>query len=166
MDLLYRFEGSLDEPVVLGPVVAGLRIDWTFSGRVTAGALAGARAWGTDYQLLRRDGIAVFDARDTFEVPGGHVQAAANGYVLAPDGVEMPAVEEMLDPAFQPADVRFLIHGYGTCETGVPDHEQLNRALVKVDGWVNMGTGELVFEGRAVAADAAVALGAGVAAAA
>jgi hypothetical protein len=152
MELLYRFEGTLDQPTVLGPVVPGLRLDWTFSGRSTAGRLAGGRAWGTDYQLLRRDGIALFDARDTIAVDGGHVQAIARGYVMAPEGAAMPTVEAMLDPGFQPADIRYLIHGYGVLETGVPAYEDLNRALVKVDGWVNMATGELVFDGRAVPA--------------
>jgi hypothetical protein len=75
----------------------------------------------------------------------------------------MPTVEEMLDPAFQPADVRYLIHGHGVCETGVPAYEHLNQVLVRVSGWVNMATGELVFEGRAVHADAAAARGPGIA---
>jgi hypothetical protein len=45
---------------------------------------------------------------------------------------------------------------YALCQTGVPAYEHLNRTLVKIDGYVNNATGELMFEGRAVAATTAV----------
>jgi hypothetical protein len=85
MELLYRAEGQLDEPVAIGPVPGGNRVDFYFEGHVTAGKLAGGRFWGVDYQTQREDGVGVFDARDTFEVEGGHVHAHAHGYVLPTD---------------------------------------------------------------------------------
>ena len=131
MELLYRAEGQLAEPVVIGPVPGANRVDFYFEGRVTAGTLAGNRFWGVDYQTQREDGVGVFHARDTFEVPGGHVHAHAHGYVL-------PTEEGAA-----------RIHGYGLLETGVPALEHLNRTVVEVTGSVNMETGALVFEGRA-----------------
>jgi hypothetical protein len=131
MELLYRAEGRLADPVVIGPVPGANRVDFYFEGRVTAGKLAGSRFWGVDYQTQREDGVGLFDARDTFEVDGGHVLAHAHGYVLLSDGGSA------------------RIHGYGLLETGVPELEHLNRAVVEVTGSVDMDTGELVFEGRA-----------------
>lgn len=151
MTLLYRFEGRLGEPAPIGPVPGGLRLDIPFEGRLVDGLLAGGRGWGYDYLLQRIDGTAVIDARDTFEIPGGHLHAQARGFVVAAAGARMPSVDEMLSPGFSPADVRLLINGYALCQTGVPEYEHLNRTLVKVDGWVNNATGELVLEGRAVA---------------
>jgi hypothetical protein len=147
-DLLYRFEGSLAAPAPVGPVAEGLRLDIPFEGRIVAGELAGGRAWGVEYLLQRRDGVAILDARDTLEIPGGHLHARVAGHGLAPDGARMPTVEEMLDPAFRPADLRYVVNAFAFCQTGVPEYEHLNRTLVKVDGWYNPGTGELVFEGR------------------
>lgn len=160
MELLYRYEGILDEPAPVGPVPGGIRIDIEFRGELTDGILAGGRGWGSEYLLQRSDGVGQIDARDTFELPGGgFLHAKAKGFVLPPEGVVPPPIEAMLDPAFEPADLRMLIHGYALCSTGAPEFEYLNRALIKVNGWVNNGTGELVFEGRSVpAADAAEVL--------
>ena len=128
----------------------GLRIDIPFEGRVAAGELAGGRAWGHEYLFQRADGVGVIDARDTLEIPGGHLHAQARGFVVPPPGVALPSLEDMLAPDFEPPDVRLLINGYALCQTGVPEYEHLNRTLVKIDGWVNNATGELVFEGRPV----------------
>ncbi|MCB0874877.1 MAG: hypothetical protein R2718_09810 [Solirubrobacterales bacterium] len=165
MELLYRYEAKLAEPTPVGPVPGGIRIDIEFHGELTAGILAGGSGWGSEYLLQRSDGVGQIDARDTFEIPGGGVlHAKAKGFVLPPEGVAMPSIEAMLDPGFEPPDVRMLIHAYALCSTGSPEFEHLNRTLVKVDGWVNNGTGELVLEGHAAAVEgaAAVALGPGV----
>ncbi len=150
MRLLYRFEGALEQAAPIGLVSDGLRLDVPFAGRIVAGELAGGRGWGVDYLVQRRDGVGVIDARDTFEIPGGHLHAQARGFVVTPDGVDAPSPTEMLDPGFSPADVRLAVNAYALCQTGVPAYEHLNRALVKVDGWVNMATGELFLEGREV----------------
>ena len=139
--MLYRAEGQLNQPVAIGPVPGANRVDFYFEGRVTAGKLAGGRFWGVDYQTQREDGVGVFDARDTFDVDGGHVHAHAHGYVLPTEG----------GPA--------RIHGYALLETGVPHLEHLNRTVVEVTGSVDMDTGALVFEGR-VSEPAGVALAA------
>lgn len=165
MELLYRYEATLEPPAPVGPVAGGIRIDIEFRGELVGGMLAGGRGWGSEYLLQRSDGVGVIDARDTFEIPGGYLHAQAKGFVLPPEGVELPPIEGMLKPDFEPADLRLLIHGYALCQTGVPDYEYLNRELVKIDGWVNNATRELVFEGRAVPPETAatVAEGGGVA---
>ncbi len=149
MDLLYRYEGTLGTATPIGPVAEGIRIDVPFDGRIVAGELAGGRGWGTDYLLQRNDGIGVIDARDTFEIPGGHLHARARGFVIPPPGVALPTAEEMLAPGFVPANVDLVIDGFALCQTAVPAYEHLNRVLVKVDGHVNNATGALVLEGRA-----------------
>ena len=155
MELLYRFEGTLGELAPIGPVPGGLRLDIPWEGRLVDGRLAGGRAWGMEYLYQRSDGVGVMDARDTFEVPGGYVHAQARGFVLPPPGLETPPIEAMLAPGWEPPDVRLLIHGFALAHTGVPDLDELNRTLVKIDGWVNNATRELVFEGRALPADLA-----------
>lgn len=144
MDLIYRFEGELDEPSVIGPVTDGTRIDFSFSGDLVDGEIAGGKGRGLDYARQRDDGIVVFDARNIFEIPGGHLHLKAQGYTSPPPGY-VPG-----DPQSGPPDVRMIICGYGFCETGVPEYAHLNRTLERVDGWVNMATRELVLEGRTV----------------
>ncbi len=161
MNMLYRFEAELLPPAPIGPISTGIRTDFEFRGELVAGELAGGRGWGSEYLLLRPDGVGMIDARDTFEIPGGYLHAQAKGFVLLPDGVVPPTLEEMTAPDFEPADVRMLIHGYALCQTAVPEYEHLNRTLVKIDGWVNNATRELVFEGRAVGAERAIEIAAG-----
>ena len=150
--LLYRFEGRLADIAPIGPVPGGVRIDVPFTGSIVAGALAGGEAFGTDYLLQRDDGVGVIDARDTFAIPGGFLHATATGFVVPPDGVEMPSGAELLAADFMPPDIRLRIDAVAVCQTGVPAYEQLNRVLVKVDGWVNNATRELVLEGRPLGA--------------
>ncbi len=97
----------------------------------------------------------MIDARDTFAIPGGFLHARAYGFVSAPAGVTPPPLEALLEPDYQAPDLPLTIDGFALCETGVPEFEHLNRALVKIDGWVNNGTGELVFEGRGMSAPGA-----------
>jgi hypothetical protein len=151
MDLLYRFEGHLGESVPIGIVGGeGLRLDNPFEGRITDGALAGGRCWGTDHVRLRPDGVWVLDAREVIEVPGGYVHGVAGGYGLPPAGLPAPDLGAMLRPDFEVPDVRFEIRVAGLCETGVPGLTHLNRAVTAVEGWFNPATRELVFEGRAL----------------
>lgn len=149
MELLYRFEATLDQPAPIGPVTEGLRIDYPFRGRVIDGPFAGGAGWGVDYLTIRADGVGVVDARDTFEVAGGLLHAHARGYVTGGDGRRMPPIEEMLAPDFVPEDAPFDITAFALCQTGVPGLEVLNRTVVAVTGSVNMFTGALLLEGRA-----------------
>lgn len=151
MELVYRVEATLGEPTAVGAVADGVRLDVPFDGRITGGAIAGGRAWGLDYVVQRRNGIAVVEARDVFELPGGGVMYAhARGYAVPPAGTKMPSVEAMLAPDFEPPDLWLPIRAFSLCETVAPEFEELNHTLVKVDGRLNSGTAELVFEGWAV----------------
>jgi hypothetical protein len=151
-DLIYRVEAAMGDPAATQLVADGVRIDVPFEGRVTAGALAGARASGMDYVLQRRDGIGVVEARDAFELPGGAVVFAhARGYAFPPPDVEWPEPETAAAPDFMAPDVWLGICAFAFCETGDEELDRLNRTVVRVSGWLNNATAKLVFEGRAVA---------------
>lgn len=150
MELLYRYEATLQQPTPIGPVPGGFRIDIPFDGVLVAGTLAGGRGWGVEYLMQRPDGVGAIDARDTFEIPGGHLHAQASGFVMPPPGVEPITPEALLRPGYEMPDANLTIHGFALCQTAVPEFEHLNRTLVRIDGWVNNATGELVLEGRAL----------------
>ncbi|MGD2070269.1 MAG: hypothetical protein PVI57_16455 [Gemmatimonadota bacterium] len=146
-ELLYRFEAKLDfNPVGLVP--EGLLMSNPFEGTVTAGAFEGARVWGIDPFLLRRDGVGVVDVPKTLSWDGFHVQEHVRAYSLPPDGLEMPPLEALLAPGFEWPDIAIPMHGFSTFRAGAPELAWLNRALARVDGWGNFATGRLAIETR------------------
>ncbi|HSM02972.1 MAG TPA: hypothetical protein VK858_00025 [Longimicrobiales bacterium] len=145
--LLYRFEATLDVNVV-GLVPEGLLMSNPFEGRVTAGSFMGARVWGTDPFLLRRDGVGVVDVPKTISGDGFHIAEHVRAYALPPEGLELPPLEALLAPGFQWPDVDFPIHGSSTFRAAASDLTWLNRAVARVDGTANMATGALVIETR------------------
>lgn len=146
-DLLYRFEAQLEFNVV-GLVSEGLQMSNPFEGTVTEGAFEGARVWGIDPFLLRRDGVGVIDVPKTISGEGYNVYEHVRAYSFAPEGLEMPPLEALLEPGFEWPDVRFPIQGSSTFRAAVPELEWLNRAVARVDGWANLATGALVIETR------------------
>lgn len=154
MELIYRVEAALADPTSVGLVSGGARLDVPFEGRITGGLLAGGVVRGVDYVIQGPNGVAAVEARDAFELPGGGVlYAHARGYSVPPPGVEMPAVEKLLDPDHEPPDVWTSIRAFALCETVAPEFAWLNHTLVSVEGRLNGAAGELVFEGRAVPHD-------------
>jgi hypothetical protein len=149
MDLLYRLEAQLTETVPIGIVPEGVRLDIYFDGRLTHGQLAGARVRGIDYLLLRADGVGVIDVRAAFVADGGHVEAKAQGYLVAPDDVELPPPDAILAPGYTWPDVELPIREFALLRTGVAEWEDLNSTVAAVEGSVNPGTGQLVLEARA-----------------
>lgn len=145
--LLYRFEAQLEFNVV-GLVAEGLQMSNPFEGRVTQGAFQGARVWGIDPFLLRRDGVGIIDVPKTISGDGYHVYEHVRAYAVPPAGMEMPPLEALLEPGFEWPDVAFPIHGTSTFRAGAPHLAWLNRAVARVDGWASMATGELVIETR------------------
>jgi hypothetical protein len=148
MDLLYRLEGQMTETVPIGLVPEGVRLDVYFEGRLTHGQLAGARVRGIDYLLLRADGVGVTDVRAAFVADGGHVEARAQGYLVAPDDVELPPPDAILAPGFTWPDVELPIREFALLRTGVAEWQNLNATLAAIEGSVNPGTGNLVLEAR------------------
>ena len=146
---LYRFEAALTETVPVGLIPEGVRLDPHFDGEATAGTLAGARVRGIDYLLLRGDGVGVIDANLTLEADGGRVVSAhAQGYIVPPEGVELPPPDVLLSPDFMWPDVRLPIHGFALYQTGASELMHLNHTAASFQGYVNVGRGELVVEAR------------------
>jgi hypothetical protein len=146
-ELLYRFEAKLDVNVV-GLVPEGLLMSNPFEGRVTAGSFLGARVWGIDPFLLRRDGVGIVDVPKTLSGDGFHVQEHVRAYALPPEGLTLPPLEALLEPGFEWPDVAFPIHGSSTFRAAAPELAWLNRAVARVDGSANMATGALIIETR------------------
>jgi hypothetical protein len=152
---LYRFEARITEALPVGIVPGGIRVDFHFDGRVTEGALEGARVRGIDYLVFRPDGVGVIDARKLISHGESHVATRAHGFVVPPEGFALPAPEEMLSADYVWPDTPFAIRGFELIETGAPALEHLNRTVAAIEGSVNNRTGRLVIEGRVVAPFAA-----------
>jgi hypothetical protein len=134
MHLDYRFQARLTDTVEIGPVSGGIRFDNYFDGRMTDGALAGARVRGIDQIRVRDDGSVVLDIRETIETERGAISADVRGYAI-PDR-EAPNVHE--------------IRGFATFDTAVPEYAAYNTAVVAIHGTVDMLTRELEITGRAL----------------
>jgi hypothetical protein len=145
--LLYRFEAELTI-TPLGIMPEGLRMANSFEGRVTEGILEGARVWGIDHLLLRRDGVSVIDAQKTISLGDRHLYEHVHGYCLPPDGLEVPPLEVLLTPGFRWPDVEFPVIGASTFRCAVPELEFLNRAVAAITGSASFVTGALIIETR------------------
>jgi hypothetical protein len=141
MNLDYRFEARLTDTVEIGPVSGGIRLDNYFDGRMTDGALTGARVRGVDQIRIRDDGSVVLDIRETIETDRGAISADVRGYAL-PDPAA-PHVHE--------------IRGFALFDTAVPEYAQYNTAIVAIQGTIDMVTREFSITGRAVSAAATIA---------
>jgi hypothetical protein len=148
--VLYRFEGRLTGMTPIGVTAEGARIDVTFEADVTEGELGAGTLRGVEYFTLRRDGTGVIDARFAIESAAGPVACHARGYVVPPAGIEAPPLEAVVDPAFPWPDVDLPLVEFATCQTGAPALEHLNRTVAAGHGTVNMATGRLVVETRAL----------------
>jgi hypothetical protein len=132
MQLDYRFEARLMDSVQIGPVDGGLRVDNYFDGRMTEGALAGARVRGLDQIRIREDGSVALDIRETIETDRGAISADVRGYAIPdPDAPHLHA-----------------IRGYALFSTAVPEYAAYNTAVVAIEGTVDMATRALEIEGR------------------
>lgn len=140
MNLDYRFQARLTDTVEIGPVSGGLRLDNYFDGRMTEGALAGARVRGIDQIRVRDDGSVVLDIRETIETERGAISADVRGYAL-PDP-DAPHVHE--------------IRGFALFDTAVPEYAAYNTAVVAIHGSVDMVTRELEITGRDVSSGVSV----------
>ncbi|MFU8889371.1 MAG: DUF3237 family protein [Trueperaceae bacterium] len=132
-------ELQITEQRLVGLVPEGLRFDDISSGVFTDGLLAGTTFDGIDYLLVRRDGVAVIDARYFAVAPdGATIVMTLKGYA----GVPTPGLfEAMLDPEFEPPDVAVPVHGAAWYQTMAPQYAFLNHTVYAVVGTVNMATG-------------------------
>lgn len=151
MQFVYSFEAQFTGSLPVGMTPRGVRLDFPYAGEVVAGALEGATVQGTDYLLLRPDGVGVIDARGLVTALDGHaVSYRATGYVLMPAGVELP-LDMLLDPGFVWPDMDLILHGFELYETGAADLAWLNRTALAFLGTANPGTGALIATFYAIA---------------
>jgi hypothetical protein len=137
MQLDYRFQARFTDSIQIGPVDGGIRIDNYFDGRMTEGALTGARVRGVDQVRVRDDGSVVLDIRETIETDQGTISADVRGYAIP-----------------QPAEPQVhRITGFALFTTAVQEYAGYNTAVVAIEGTVDMSTGTIDVAGHALKAD-------------
>jgi hypothetical protein len=142
MHEVLRFEAQFTGMVPFGLTPRGIRFDFPYAGTVVTGPLTGATVQGTDYLLFRADGVGVMDVRTAVTTEVGAASLQATGYILMPEGIELPP-DMMLDPNIVWPDMDTMLHGFGLFETGAADLAWLNRAALAFRGTANPGTGAL-----------------------
>lgn len=147
-DLIYRFEARLAEMYPIGLFSEGIRFHNDFEGTVIEGPFAGARIFGLDPFLLRPDGIGVIDAPEVIDTGETRVSLHVRGYVVPPEGMEMPPLQVLLEPGFAFPDVDFRVTASGLIRTAAPEWAALNATVAVIEGTVNLATGRLVVEAR------------------
>jgi len=155
-ELVYRFEGTLAEMYPIGVFPEGIRFHNRFDGTVVAGPFAGGRIFGPDLFLLRRDGVGEIHAPEVIDDGTHRVALDVRGYVVPPPGAPVPPLEALLDPSFEFPDVPFRVTGSALATTAAPEYQYLNRATIVIEGHVNLATGELAVEARAVERNAEI----------
>ncbi|HEX6233727.1 MAG TPA: hypothetical protein VFZ63_11440 [Jiangellaceae bacterium] len=149
-ELVYRLEGSLADLYPIGLFPEGLRFHNDFSADIVSGPFAGGRIFGLDQFMVRPDGVGVIVAHEVVEGADSRVAFDIRGYVLPPDGLEMPPLEVLASPGFEFPDLDFRVVASALMRTADPRFDHLNRAVVINEGTVNLGTGRLVIEARTV----------------
>jgi hypothetical protein len=149
-ELVYRFEGTLADMYPIGVFAEGIRFHNNFDGVVVAGPFAGAKIFGPDLFLLRPDGVGEIHAPEVIDDGVNRLSVDVRGYVVPPPGAPVPSLEALLEPGFEFPDVDFRVTGSGLARTASPEFDYLNRTTLVVEGHVNLGSGELVVEARAV----------------
>jgi hypothetical protein len=141
--LLYRFDGSFEKIVPIGPVADGFRLDGHFGGVLTAGELVGAQLTGVDYFRIRHDGVGVVTAHETVDLGAVTIGVELHGLLLPPDGVDAPTPADIVQPDFAWPTEPYTIHVSATFETAAPDLGHLNCTVVAHTGTVDFARGLL-----------------------
>ncbi|MGE0598016.1 MAG: hypothetical protein AB7J35_12745 [Dehalococcoidia bacterium] len=148
-ELIYRFEAQLGELFPVGIFDDGIRFHNKFDGKIEAGPFAGARIFGLDEFVLRRDGVGVVVAPEAIDCGEVRALVQVRGYVVPPEGVTMPPLEVVAAPGFEFPEVDFRFTGSATMATTSPEHSWLNSTIAVLEGTVNMGSGTIRVEARA-----------------
>jgi hypothetical protein len=149
-ELVYRFEGQLAAMYPVGLFPEGIRFHNDFEGTVVAGPFAGGRIFGLDQFLLRPDGVGEIHAPEVIDDGTTRVSLDVRGYVVPPPGAPVPPLEALLEPGFQFPDTPFRVTGSALVSTAAAAYDYLNHTTVVIEGEVNLATGALVVEARAV----------------
>ncbi|MGE3076733.1 MAG: hypothetical protein AB7N24_08215 [Dehalococcoidia bacterium] len=148
-DLIYRFEAQLGELFPVGIFDDGIRFHNRFDGQIEAGPFVGARIFGFDEFVLRRDGVGVVVAPEAIDCGDVRALVQVRGYVVPPAGMMMPPLEVVASPGFEFPNVDFRFTGSATMATTSPEHAWLNSTIAVLEGTVNMGSGTIRVEARA-----------------
>ncbi len=141
--VLYDLALELLEMRPVGLVGEGLRFDVPFAGSVSGGRLGEGSVQGIDFFLLRPDGVGVVDARMTIALADGNVHVHARGFLTPPAGLAMPPLEALLDPGFTWPAVAFELQEVAGCETAIPRLADLDHAISRGSGEVDMAAGRV-----------------------
>lgn len=139
-DVVYRFQGQLGEPNPVGNFDNGIRYFNHFEGVIVDGPFTGGRISGPDFFVLRPSGVGEIHAPELIELGEHRVALDVRGYLVGPDGVEMPPLDIVLSPGFEFPDVPFRVTASAFAATTSPELIHLNSAVIVVEGSVNMGT--------------------------
>jgi hypothetical protein len=106
----YAFEARFTNILPVGLTPLGLRVDLDYTGTITDGPLTGATISGTDFFLLRPDGIGQVNVRERI-TRRDRVVASLRfvGYVVPP--IPMPELPTLLSPDFEWPDIDLPMHG-------------------------------------------------------
>ncbi|HEX6328541.1 MAG TPA: hypothetical protein VFZ72_18385 [Jiangellaceae bacterium] len=149
-ELVYRLEGSLADLYPIGLFPEGLRFHNDFSADIVEGPFKGGRIFGLDQFLVRPDGVGVIVAHEVVEGADARVAFDIRGYVLPPAGLQMPPLEVLASPGFEFPDLDFRVLATALMRTADPRFDHLNQTVVVNEGTVNLGTGRLAIEARAL----------------
>ena len=147
--LIYRFEAQLGEQYPVGIFPEGIRFHNGFEGTIVAGPFEGARIYGIDLFILRPDGVGEVVAPEVIDAGAIRAQVDVRGYVVPPDGLEVPPLEVIASPGFSFPDLDFRFTGSGLMRSAAPGFEWMVRTVAVLEGTVNLGTGRIEVEARA-----------------
>lgn len=146
----YAFEAQITNVTSIGVVAEGLRLDIEFAGRLVDGPLSGATLRGSDFLLIRPDGVGIIDAHEVIaREDGATVAVHAEGFVVPP--VPMPDLQTVAAPEFVWPDLDLPLHGSAQLRSGVDDLAAVNRTVYGFAGTVNVATGRLAVSARSLA---------------
>lgn len=149
-DVVYRFQGQLGELNPVGLFDNGIRFFNQFEGQIVDGPFAGGRISGPDFFVLRPSGVGEIHAPELIEFEQHRVTLDVRGYLVGPDGFEIPPLEVLLTPGFEFPDMAFRVTASALAATTSPEFTHLNAAVIVVEGEVNMGTGAMDVTARIV----------------
>jgi hypothetical protein len=149
-DIVYRFRGRLGELNPVGLFDDGIRFFNQFDGAVVGGPFAGGRISGPDFFVLRPSGVGEIHAPELIEFEEHRVALDVRGYLVGPDGIELPPLTALHEPGFEFPDVAYRVTASALASTTSPEFEHLNSAVIIVEGEVNMGTGAMDVTARLV----------------
>jgi hypothetical protein len=145
-ELVYRFEAQLAPMFPIGVFPEGIRFHNEFEGTVTDGPFAGARIFGLDPFVLRRDGVGVVEAPEVIDLDGRRLSVQVKGYVLPPEGTPAPDLDAVAAGTAEIPDAPLRFIGSAFLATTDTGFARYNRVVAVLEGQVNLATGRITVE--------------------